>query len=94
MAKLYRILKNGKLINSSKPGKYAGWKPGKIFGTLDCKSGMRMHKKNRVFFHSLADAVKQGYRPCKKCRPISEADFRRIKHLVPHCQNIEDFYNS
>ncbi len=50
-------------------GQYAGWKPGKIFGRLDCKSGLRMKKENRVFFLSWEDAIRQGYRPCKKCKP-------------------------
>lgn len=71
-AKLYKILKEGKIILSPIPGKYAGWRPGKIFGRLDCKSGMRMKKENRVFFHSWRDAIKAGYRPCKKCKPIKE----------------------
>ena len=45
----YRVLKGGRIIESVVPGKYAGWRPGKIFGRLDCKSGMRMKKENRVF---------------------------------------------
>jgi methylphosphotriester-DNA--protein-cysteine methyltransferase len=93
LSKSYKILKNGKTIISKKPGKFAGWAPGRIFGRLDCKSGMRMHKENRVFFHTLGDAVKQGYRPCKKCKPITEADFKKIKHLVPQCKTLADFYN-
>ncbi len=90
--KLYKILKNGETILSEIPGEYAGWRPGKIFGRLDCKSGMRMKKENRVFFHSLEDAVLEGYRPCKKCRPMDEDDFERIKHLVEY-KTLEDFYN-
>ena len=39
----------------------------KIFGTLNCKSGKRMKKENRVFFLSAKEAVKQGYRPCGHC---------------------------
>ena len=90
--KLYKILKEGEIIESSIPGEYAGWKPGKVFGRLDCKSGMRMKKENRVFFHNLDDAVKEGYRPCKKCKPINEEDFRRIENLVPE-NSLEEFYN-
>ena len=89
---MYKILKNGEIVESSVPGSYAGWLPGKVFGRLDCKSGMRMHKKNRVFFLSLEDAVTNGYRPCKKCRPIDDKDFEKIKHLI--CEKtIEEFYN-
>lgn len=66
---MYKILKNNKEIFSKIPGKYAGWKPGKIFGTLLCKSGKRMKKENRVFFDSYDDAINSGYKPCKKCNP-------------------------
>jgi len=89
---MYKILKNGKKIDSKVPGIYGGYKVDKIFGTLTCKSGMRMKKENRVFFHSLEDAVKDGYRPCKNCKPIGEADFQKIKHLIPE-KTLEEFYN-
>ena len=69
MAKVYHVLKNCKIIPSRFPGKYAGWKKGKIFGRLDCKSGKRMKKENRVFFLSWQDAINAGYRPCKNCKP-------------------------
>lgn len=78
--KLYKILKNSKITNSEEPGKYAGWKIGKIFGTLYCKSGMKMKKENRVFFHNIEDAIKEGYRPCKNCKPLSEKEFEKIKY--------------
>lgn len=90
--RLYKILKEGKTILSEIPGTYAGWRPGKIFGRLDCKSGMRMKKESRVFFHTLEDAVIQGYRPCKNCKPLSESDFTQIKHLVPY-NTLNEFYN-
>lgn len=90
--KLYKILKDGKNIESEVPGIYGGYKVDKIFGTLSCKSGMRMKKENRVFFHTLEDAVKQGYRPCKNCKPIDEKDFQTINHLVPE-KTLQDFYN-
>lgn len=89
---MYKILKDGKIIQSDIPGEYAGYRPYKIFGTLSCKSGMRMKKENRVFFHTLEDAVKQGYRPCKNCKPIDEEDFQTIKHLIPE-KTLYDFYN-
>lgn len=68
--KLYTILTVHGFILSKRKGRCAGWKIGKIFGTLDCKSGMRMKKENRVFFFSKEDAIKCGYRACKKCKPI------------------------
>jgi methylphosphotriester-DNA--protein-cysteine methyltransferase len=39
----------------------------KIFGTLDCKSGQRMKKVNRVFFLSEQETREYGYRPCGHC---------------------------
>jgi len=70
--RLYRVIRNGKTIETKTPGRYAGWRPGKIFGRLDCKSGMRMKKENRVFFVSWKDAVDAGYRPCKNCKPTPQ----------------------
>lgn len=66
---VYKVLQDGEIKESSVPGKYAGWRPGKIFGRLDCKSGMRMKKENRVFFLTWDDAMAAGYRPCKNCKP-------------------------
>ena len=67
--KKYRILTENGFIESSVPGKYAGWKIGKIFGTLDCLSGKRMKNENRVFFLTWQNANECGYRPCKICEP-------------------------
>ncbi len=68
--KLYKVLKNGKeTVSLLIPGRFAGNKTHKIFGRLDCKSGKRMDKENRVFFLDWVDAVKSGYKPCKKCKP-------------------------
>ena len=84
--KLYKILKDGETIESPVPGSYAGWNGGRpdrlIFGRLDCKSGMRMKKENRVFFHTIEDAISQGYRPCKKCKPISLEEYISIKNSL------------
>jgi methylphosphotriester-DNA--protein-cysteine methyltransferase len=38
-----------------------------IYGTLQCKSGKRMKRENRVFFASEDEAVKRGFRPCGHC---------------------------
>ncbi len=90
--KLYKILKEGEIIESPIPGEYAGYKKGKIFGRLDCKTGMRMKKENRVFFHTLEDAVREGYRPCMSCKPIDEEDFENIKPLIDE-KTLEEFYH-
>ena len=39
----------------------------KIYGTLQCKSGKRMKKRNRVFFSTENEAVLSGFRPCGQC---------------------------
>ena len=39
----------------------------KIYGLLNCSSGKRMKKENRVFFTSETEALKNGYRPCGHC---------------------------
>lgn len=72
MPRKYKVLKGGQIIESEISGKFAGWKKGKIFGRLDCRSGMRIKKENRVFFLTWDDAIEQGYRPCKICRPVPD----------------------
>jgi len=39
----------------------------KIYGKLDCRSGKRMNKQNRIFFVSEKEAQLTGYRPCGIC---------------------------
>lgn len=39
----------------------------KIYGTLQCKSGKRMKRENRVFFASENEVIKNGFRPCGHC---------------------------
>lgn len=39
----------------------------KIYGTLQCTSGKRMKKENRVFFASENEAMQNGFRPCGHC---------------------------
>ncbi len=39
----------------------------KIYGTLSCRSGRRMKRKNRIFFNNEAEAIENGYRPCGHC---------------------------
>jgi methylphosphotriester-DNA--protein-cysteine methyltransferase len=39
----------------------------KIYEKLDCKSGEKMKKDNRVFFKSKHKALINGYRPCGNC---------------------------
>lgn len=46
---------------------FAGNSELKIFGRLNCSSGKRIKKQNRVFFRSAVEAVKRGFRPCGYC---------------------------
>ena len=41
--------------------------PMKIYGTLQCKSGKRLKKQNRIFFKCENEAKVNGYRPCGHC---------------------------
>lgn len=46
---------------------FGGNKNLKIYGKLQCKSGKRMKRGNRVFFISEKEALNMGYRPCGHC---------------------------
>jgi methylphosphotriester-DNA--protein-cysteine methyltransferase len=68
--RVFKVMKSGKIVESGRPGRFAGNVTHKIFGRLDCASGLALMKPgNRVFFLAWEDAVAAGYRPCKKCRP-------------------------
>lgn len=45
----------------------AGNRKLRIYGKLDCYSGRRLKKENRVFFSSEQEAIDLGYRCCKNC---------------------------
>ena len=47
--------------------RWAGHGQFKIFGKLNCASGKRMKKENRVFFKTSANARQLGFRPCGHC---------------------------
>ncbi|HTM68314.1 MAG TPA: Ada metal-binding domain-containing protein [Candidatus Binatia bacterium] len=80
----YKVLKEGEIVRSPVPGRYAGNITHKIFGRLDCASGLRlMHARNRVFFLTWADAIAAGYRPCLKCRPSPHDRYHRGRRLHP-----------
>lgn len=46
---------------------FAGNRKLRIYGKLNCASGKRMLKDNRVFFATEAAALDAGYRACRKC---------------------------
>ena len=39
----------------------------KIYGKLNCQSGKRMKRENRIFFSSVKEAIENGFRPCGHC---------------------------
>lgn len=57
---LHRKIKRKEIV-------FGGNRTLKIYGTLHCKSGKRMKKENRVFFKTVTQAKKQGYRPWGHC---------------------------
>ncbi len=46
---------------------YAGNSRLKIFGLLNCSSGKRMKRQNRIFFKTETEAIAAGFRPCGHC---------------------------
>lgn len=48
---------------------YVGNKNSQVFHSVDCGAVEKMAEKNRVYFNSRNDAVKEGYIPCKSCNP-------------------------
>ena len=58
--KLRQLINKGKII-------LGGNMSLKIYGTLQCKSGKRMKRENRIFFSSEEEAITEGYRPCAHC---------------------------
>jgi methylphosphotriester-DNA--protein-cysteine methyltransferase len=50
-------------------GPFFGIASSKKVHRADCKWSKKVADKNKVFFAAYADAVKEGYSPCKLCRP-------------------------
>jgi methylphosphotriester-DNA--protein-cysteine methyltransferase len=69
-ADLHALLKKGALT-------FAGHKSGKIFGRLDCASGKRMKRGERVFFADASEALALGYRHCGHCMKDAYAQWKR-----------------
>jgi alkylated DNA repair dioxygenase AlkB len=68
----------------------------KIYGTLECGSGKRMLKKNRVFFATEQEAIEQGYRPCQNCsrnNHILNNDLGIITYQEQFIQDVDYYYN-
>lgn len=70
--RLRELIRKGQIV-------FAGNSSLKIYGTLQCKSGKRMLRKNLVCFSSEEEAIKEGYRPCGHCLHDKYAEWK--KHL-------------
>ena len=71
-AALFRKIKNKEII-------LAGNKKLKIYGKLNCSSGKRIKKENRVFLSSEKEALEICYRPCGHCMNEKYKDWKSSK---------------
>jgi methylphosphotriester-DNA--protein-cysteine methyltransferase len=72
---LRRKIKNGSIL-------YAGNFKLKIFGRLNCSSGKRMKKGNRIFFKTETEAIAAGFRPCGHCMPDRYRQWKLTSLLI------------
>ena len=49
--------------------KYVGNIKSKKYHKLNCRSAKKLKSNNRVYFKDTEEAGKQGYAPCKLCKP-------------------------
>lgn len=68
---LFRLIKAGLIT-------LAGNRKLKIYGHLNCSSGKRMKKENRVFFKDAAEAKANGFRPCGHCMRELYKEWKRV----------------
>ena len=66
---------------SATPGALGGYRPGRVYGRLDCPAALRAiarggYVRNRVFFADEQTAVAAGYRPCAVCLPDEHAQWK------------------
>ena len=59
-----------------------------IFCHPDCPSRMP-NKDNTVFFNTMTEALKNGYRPCKRCRPNQLKNSHIQTIITQACRQIE-----
>lgn len=57
---MFKLLKSGAVTLAG------NWKL-KVYGLLNCSSGKRMKKENRVFFKDETEAKELDFRPCGHC---------------------------
>ncbi|SMC31252.1 Ada metal-binding domain-containing protein [Chryseobacterium sp. YR221] len=60
--------------------RFAGNKNLKIYGLLQCRSGKRMKRENRVFFATEQEALQNNFRPCGHCM---KNEYKKWKESLP-----------
>lgn len=59
-----------------------------IFCRPSCKAKTPL-KKNTLFFDTIKDALKNGFRPCKMCRPdLNETTYEPNKDLIERAKDL------
>jgi len=66
---LRRLIKQGLIC-------FGGNKKLKIYGTLQCSSGKRMKRENRIFFSTEDEALQNGFRSCGHCMKVRSRQAR------------------
>ncbi len=66
---------------SATSGALGGYRPGRVYGRLDCPAALRAiarggYVRNRVFFADEQTAVAARYRPCAVCLPDEHAQWK------------------
>ena len=69
---LHESIRNAEIL-------FAGNQKLKIYGRLDCASGKRMLKANRVFFRCENEALALQYRPCGHCMRSAYLKWKNAK---------------
>ncbi|AWH83683.1 metal-binding protein [Flavobacterium album] len=57
---------------------FAGNSKAGIYGKLNCRSGKKLLRKNRVFFTDEAEALYHNYRPCGHCMKQEYSIFKTV----------------
>lgn len=72
---------DGAPYQSPTRGTLGGYRRGKLYGQLDCRSALAAiakggYVKHRVFFADEQTAIAAGYRPCAVCMPSQYAAWK------------------
>ncbi|MFC0861732.1 hypothetical protein ACFHYQ_05420 [Sphaerimonospora cavernae] len=83
---------DGRPYRSSVPGTLGGYRRGRLYGRLDCRSALRAisvgdYIRHRVFFLDEATAIAAGYRPCAVCLPETYARWKAARDHDMHPVN-------